>query len=71
MSQNESNLASSPLRSSKTIGIIVVVIGIFLLLPLMIGFISAKLSATISLQGSILAGILFPAILLALLRPKL
>ena len=70
MSQNENSLASSSLRSIKALGIIGIVIGVCLLLPLIIGFISAKLSATISLQGSILAGILFPAIMLALLRPK-
>lgn len=71
MSQNENSLASSSLRSIKGLGMIGVIIGFCLLLPLLIGFISAKLSSTISLQGSILAGILFPAIMLALLRPKL
>jgi len=43
---------------------------ICLLLPLMIGFASAKLSSTSSLQGVILSGILFPAFLLAILKPR-
>ncbi|MEK3833582.1 MULTISPECIES: O-antigen ligase family protein [unclassified Paenibacillus] len=42
-----------------------------LALPLAIGFASANLSASNSLQGIILAGILFPALLLALLNTRM
>ncbi|WP_379132279.1 O-antigen ligase family protein [Paenibacillus sp. sgz500958] len=55
----------------KTAGIMGIGVAISILLPLMIGFASAKLSASISLQGVVLSGILFPAFLLALLKPRL
>ncbi|MCL6601684.1 MAG: O-antigen ligase family protein [Paenibacillus sp.] len=42
-----------------------------ILLPLIIGFASAKLSSSSSLQGVILSGILFPAFILAILKPRL
>lgn len=71
MSRNENSLVFSSLRSIKAAGTIGAVIAICLLLPLIIGFASAKLSPTSSLQGAVLAGILFPAFLLALLRPKM
>jgi len=48
--------------------------GIFLagctILPLMIGYVSAKLSSANSLQLALVAALLFPAFLLALLRPR-
>ncbi|WP_019913299.1 O-antigen ligase family protein [Paenibacillus sp. HW567] len=59
------------LPSMKSVGAMMLICGICLGLPLMIGFASAKLSASSSLQGIILAGILFPAFLLALLKPRL
>ncbi len=71
MNRNEGSFTLPSLSSIKTAGIIGVVAAICMVLPLMIGFASAKLSATSSLQGVILAGILFPAFLLALLRPRL
>ncbi|KAA9004678.1 hypothetical protein F4V43_10160 [Paenibacillus spiritus] len=42
-----------------------------MVLPLMIGFISATLSPSVSLQGAVLCGLVFPAFLIAVLRPKL
>ncbi|WP_233476397.1 hypothetical protein [Paenibacillus sonchi] len=58
------------LPSMKSAGMLLLICGICLGLPLMIGFASAKLSSSNSLQGAVLAGILFPAFLLALLKPK-
>ncbi|GGF83511.1 hypothetical protein GCM10010912_30820 [Paenibacillus albidus] len=71
MSRNEGSLVQPSMASLKTAGTMVLVAAISLLLPLVIGFASAKLSPTTSLQGAVLAAILFPAFLLALLRPKL
>jgi len=59
------------MTSLRTAGIIGVSAACCILLPLMIGFASAKLSSSNSLQGIILSGILFPAFLLALLKPRL
>lgn len=70
MSQNESNRTLPSLTSVKS-GVMMTLICVMCLgLPLLIGFASAKLSSSSSLQGVILAGILFPAFLLALLKPK-
>jgi len=55
----------------KSAGIIGTGAVICILLPLLIGIFSARLSSSSSLQGVILSGILFPAFLLALLRPRL
>lgn len=59
------------LRLIKTAGVIGGAAAIGVSLPLMIGFSSAMLSSSNSLQGVILSAILFPAFLLAVLRPKM
>lgn len=68
--QNESSLTLPSLSAVRSWAIMALGCAICLGLPLIIGFASAKLSASSSLQGVILAGILFPALLLALLKPK-
>jgi putative inorganic carbon (HCO3(-)) transporter len=69
--RNEGSLTLPSLTSIKAAGTIGALAAISIMLPLMIGFASAKLSSSSSLQGVILSGILFPAFLLALLRPRL
>ncbi|MEK4344195.1 O-antigen ligase family protein [Paenibacillus sp. FSL P4-0184] len=59
------------LRFIKTAGLIGGTAAIGVSLPLIIGFSSAMLSSSNSLQGAILSAILFPAFLLAVLRPKM
>ena len=59
------------LRFIKTAGLIGGTAAIGVSLPLIIGFSSAMLSSSNSLQGAILSAILFPAFLLAILRPKM
>lgn len=71
MSRNENSLSLPSLNSMKSAGTVLLLCAICLGLPLIIGFLSANLSSSNSLQGAILAGILFPAFLLALLNPKL
>ncbi|WP_286155120.1 O-antigen ligase family protein [Bacillus sp. FJAT-27264] len=71
MSRNENSLTLPSLATLKTAGNTWALAAICLVLPLVIGFASAKLSPANSLQGAILAGVLFPAFLLALLKPRL
>lgn len=59
------------MTSVRTAGVIAAAAAICIFLPLVIGFASAKLSSSNSLQGVILSAVLFPAFLLAILRPKL
>lgn len=68
--QNESSLTLPSLTAVRSGAVMALICAICLGLPLMIGFASAKLSASNSLQGVVLAGILFPAFLLALVKPK-
>lgn len=70
ISDNENKLLLPSVSSIQSAGIIGGMMFMGLLLPLMIGFASAKLDYSSSLQGAILSAILFPAFLLALLRPK-
>lgn len=71
MSENENKLPLPSVNSIQSAGVIGGMMVMGLLLPLMIGFASAKLDYSNSLQGAILSALLFPAFLLALLRPKL
>ncbi len=68
--QNESSMTLPSLTAVRSGAVMALICAICLGLPLMIGFASAKLSASNSLQGVVLAGILFPAFLLALVKPK-
>ncbi|ASA26025.1 O-antigen ligase family protein [Paenibacillus donghaensis] len=70
MNRNEGSLALPSLTSIKAAAVLAGFIALCLGLPMMIGLVSAKLSASNSLQGVVLAGILFPALLLALVRPR-
>ncbi|AHV95887.1 O-antigen ligase family protein [Paenibacillus sabinae] len=56
------------LRTVVTAGIFAAVCAV---VPLMIGFVSAKLSSSSSLQLAIVSALLFPAFLLSLLKPRL
>ncbi|MDT3427141.1 hypothetical protein J2Z22_002677 [Paenibacillus forsythiae] len=56
------------LRPLATAGIFTAVCTV---LPLMIGYVSAKLSSSSSLQLAMVSALLFPALLLALLKPRL
>lgn len=71
ISRNQNSLTLPSLASLRTAGITWAFIGICLMLPLAIGYASAKLSTTSSQQGAVLAGLLFPAFLLALAKPRL
>ncbi|WP_187355145.1 O-antigen ligase family protein [Paenibacillus tengchongensis] len=68
--KNEGSLTLPNRSSLKSAGIMTATCAAGLALPLIIGFASAQLSDSDSLQGIILAGLLFPALLLALLKPK-
>nr|WP_249896929.1 O-antigen ligase family protein [Paenibacillus sp. PK3_47] len=70
MSQNDSGLTLPSLTTVRSGMMMMLLCAAALGLPLMIGFASAHLSASNSLQGVILAGVLFPALVLALLKPK-
>lgn len=70
MGREEGGLTLPSAENVKSAGMLAGISAAVLALPLVIGFASAKLSATDSLHGAILAGILFPALILAILRPK-
>lgn len=71
LSRDENSLKLPSGAAVKSAAVMAMIGAAALVLPLAIGFASAKLSSSNSLQGIILAGILFPACLLALLNTRL
>lgn len=71
LSRDENSLNLPSAQAVKSAVMMTLICAAALALPLAIGFASANLSASNSLQGIILAGILFPALLLALLNTRM
>lgn len=69
-SRNQGSVRLPSMVQLRSAGAMFAVAAACLGLPLVIGFISAKLTASTSLQAAVLAGLLFPALLLALIKPK-